>query len=74
MRKGYRKISVNGTEYEWKLGSNVVDIRSAEGLHLMPTIATVTGLTHAEVERAFRKRYLSVTPGDVHDFIVGAIG
>jgi hypothetical protein len=73
MRKGYRKISVNGAEYEWKLGRNVVDIRS-ESLHLMPTLATITGLTPHEVERAVWKNYFSVTPGDVRDYIVATQG
>jgi hypothetical protein len=70
--KGYRKIIVHCAEYHWKVGSRHVDIRffgEDPFYRMTPTIAEITGLTEDEVARAQHKRYLSVTPQHVRDFI-----
>jgi hypothetical protein len=72
MSKGYRKIIVHCAEYEWRVGRTHVDIRfwgEDPFYRMTPTIEEVTGLTSDEVDRARRKRYLSVTPQQIRDFI-----
>ena len=69
MSKSYRKISVGGADYEYKVGSSHVDIRPPEGKRLTPTLPEVMGLTWDEIERGKNKRYFSVTPRHVKEYI-----
>lgn len=71
MPKGYRRITVGGVDYEYKVGRAYVDIRPPEGERMTPTLAEVTGLTWDEIERGKWKRYFSVTPQQVKEYIEG---
>ena len=70
MRKGYRLIVVDDIEYEWVVGRRFVNIVAPEGIRKTPTIEEVTGLSSDEVERAIWKRYLSITPQQIRDYIL----
>lgn len=71
MSKGYRKIVVQGVEYEYKVGRSYVDIRPPEGARMTPDLREVTGLTWDEIERGQWKRYFSVTPKQIKEYIEG---
>ena len=71
MSKGYRKISVGGTDYEYKVGRSHVDIRFPDGSRMTPTLAKLSGLTWDEVERGKWKRWFSVTPQQIREYIDG---
>lgn len=60
---------MNGTDYRYKVGRAYVDIRLPEGSRLTPTLADVTGLSWDEIERGKYKRYFSVTPQQVKEYI-----
>ncbi|KKN63691.1 hypothetical protein LCGC14_0499260 [marine sediment metagenome] len=71
MSKGYRKISVGGVNYEYKVGRAHVDIRPPGGARMTPDLRQVTGLTWDEIERGTWKRYFSVTPQQIREYIEG---
>ncbi len=71
MSKGYRKISVGGVDYEYKVGRAYVDIRPPEGARMTPDLRQVTGLTWDEIERGTWKRYFSVTPQQIREYLEG---
>ena len=76
MSKGYRRISVDGEEYEWRVGLTCVDIRPLGKTNLRrtsPSIAKVTGLSPDQVERGQWKGWLTVAPGQIRDYIVKEI-
>ena len=67
--KGLRKIVVNDKTYEWKLIRNFVIIICPDGQKFPVDLSTLTGWSNPEIERGMNKRYFSVTPRDVADFI-----
>lgn len=80
MSKGYRKISVGGVVYEYKVGRAYVDIRPLEGARMTgltwdqiermtPDLRQVTGLTWDQIERGQWKHTLSVTPQQIREYI-----
>lgn len=83
MSKGYRKISVGGVDYEYKVGRAYVDIRPTGGARqvkgltwdqierMTPDLRQVTGLTWDEIERGQWKHTLSVTPQQIREYIEG---
>lgn len=71
MSKSYRNISVGGTDYKYKVGRSHVDIRPPEGARMTPDLTEVTGLTWNEIERGTWKRYFSVTPQQIREYIEG---
>lgn len=69
MRKGYRKITVGNTDYEYKVGRAYVDIRPPEGSRMTPDLRQVTGLTWDAIDRGKWKRTFSVTPQQIREYI-----
>ncbi len=69
MSKGYRKITVGGTDYEYKVGLVHVDIRPPEGARMTPDLREVTGWTWDEIERGQWKGGFSVRPQQIKDYI-----
>ena len=62
-----RHITVDGKEYEWKVGKSYILIRGegvkhlASGRDLFP---------NEDIERARYKKYFHVTPADIRKFIL----
>ena len=67
--KGYRKIAVDGIDYEYKVGRNYVDIRPPEGRRMTPDFEQVTGLTWDQIEWGTWKGFFSVTPQHIKEYI-----
>ena len=71
-KKHYRKLTVDGKVYNYRVGALFVDIRPVSqpsSTRTVVSIAKVKGITEAEVERGRWKRWLSVTPRDITDHI-----
>lgn len=68
--KGARKIIVDGVEYYWlyKGGPNVV-IWCSNGNKVVSSESDVTGMENDVIERAKNKRYFTVTPRDIAEWI-----
>ena len=71
MSKGYRKISVGGVEYEYKVGRAYVDIRPPEGARMTPDLRQVTGRTWDQIARGQWNHTFSVTPQQIRDYLEG---
>ena len=69
MSKGYRKIVVGGVEYTYKVGRTCVDIRPPEGPRMTPNYQQLTGWSWDRIERGCHKRYFSITPQDIREYI-----
>jgi len=68
--KGYRRINVQGKLYQWKVGRGSVSVISEEGSKMHTSISKLMGLTEYEVEKGKWKRWLSITPADIKDYIL----
>ena len=69
MMKGFRKIVVNDKTYMWRLIRNFVVIICPDGEKFPVSLSVLTGWSSPDIERGMNKRYFSVTPKDVAEFI-----
>lgn len=66
----WRRIVVDGREWRWSLGKRAGHAEARCGaVKIAAPITEVTGLSWDEVERGKWKRYFSVTPQQVADWI-----
>lgn len=67
-----RKIVVDGIEWRYHVGrSFVVAVRVADNLKRSVSFPKLTGLTWDEVDRGIRKRWLSITPQLIYNWLSG---
>lgn len=72
MKLRWRKITVGDRTYRYRLGRQnavITEDMERENNKLTPSFAEITGMTNAEVERAQRKGYFSITPKQIADYI-----
>lgn len=69
--KGYRLLRVEGVLYRYKVGESYVDIRRPDGSRLTPNFQELTDLSWSEIEKGIRKRWFSITPGLLSDYLRG---
>jgi hypothetical protein len=64
-----RKITVGGQDFEYKVGKTCVNITLPNGSRVYPTLSEISGLPVSEVERGQWKKWFSVTPSMLKDYI-----
>ena len=74
MSNGYRNITVDEKDYEYKVGRSHVDIRPPDGARMTPDFHEITGLSWDEIERRRHKGGLSVTPHQISAYIAANVG
>lgn len=68
--KGYRRIVVDGHVFRYKVGSTCTVIRDQDRLlRATPYHEELTEMTAEEIDRACQKKYFSITPAQVEEFI-----
>jgi len=67
--KAARKIVVNGKEYYWFRGRRDIVIWTEEGKKYMASESAITGMDNNSIDRAKRKKYFSITPKQVAEWI-----
>jgi len=67
--KNMRKLTVAGQHYEYKVGKTCVNIVLPDGSRVYPTLSEVSGLSFDEVERGQYKKWFSMTPSMLADYI-----
>jgi len=69
----WRKIVVNNKTYKYRIGrQNVViveDINEGEENKTVVSFSTLTNMSPNDIERAKWKRYFSITPSDIANYI-----
>ena len=66
-----RKLTVGGQDYRYKVGKTHVNIVLPDGSRVYPSFSEISGLSFDEVERGLYKKWFSVTPSMLADFISG---
>ena len=64
-----REITVGGQDFKYKVGKTFVNIVLPDGSRVHPTLSEVSGLSFDEVERGQHKRWFSMTPSVLRDYI-----
>lgn len=64
-----REITVGGQDFRYKVGRTCVNIVLPDGSRVHPTLSEVSGLSVYEVERGQHKRWFSMTPSMLGDYI-----
>ncbi len=64
-----RKIVVGEQEFHYQVGRSYINIRLPDGSRVTPSLPEVTGLSWDEVERGQWKRWFSVTPANIREYI-----
>lgn len=66
-----RKITVEGREYGWRVGSGAVAIRTSEGKGFYPSLLDVAGpeWDWNSIERGHWKGYFSIRPIAIENYI-----
>jgi hypothetical protein len=64
-----RKITVGGLDFQYKVGKTCVNIIRPCGCRVHPTLSEISGLPVSEVERGQHKRWFSVTPSMLREYI-----
>jgi hypothetical protein len=68
--KGWRIIKVNGKEWNWKIGSqNVIAKNLEDNETRTASLEDITGWTPDEIERGQHKKYFSLTPKDIAEWL-----
>lgn len=69
----WRKIVVNDKKYKYRIGrQNVViveDINEGEENKIVVSFSELTNMSPDDIERAKWKRYFSITPKDIANYI-----
>ncbi len=73
MRKGYRKIVVEGVELEYLVGKSNVIVRSSGDWKLVAPFTEVTGMTWYDIERDQWKGNFSITPVMIAKLLEGKV-
>jgi len=66
----FRKIHIRDKIYNWKFIKNRILIFDPDGKKFIPTLSELTGLSNNDIERGQRRRYFSVLPSQVKEYIV----
>lgn len=64
-----RELNLNGQVFKYKVGKTYVNIVLPDGSRVHPTLSEVSGLSFDEVERGQHKRWFSVTPSMLKNYI-----
>ncbi len=64
-----RELTVGGRVYKYKVGKTCINIVLPDGSRVHPTLSEISGLSVYEVERGQHKRWFSVTPSMLADYI-----
>lgn len=66
--KSWRTIVVDGLPFRWRYGKSV-QIRDKDGKGYRPFLTEVTGWSWNDIERGHWKRYFSLRPEQVANYI-----
>ena len=64
-----RRITVGGQDFKYNVGRTCVNIVRPDGSRVHPTFSEISGLSVYEVERGQHKKWFSVTPSMLRDYI-----
>lgn len=64
-----RKVHIANKIYEYSIGMQHIRIKTPEGKILSPNFSEVTGLNWDNIERGIWKRYFSIKPQQIKDYI-----
>jgi len=68
-QKGVRKLVLESGIWWWRKGRNVIQLWGPNGFREVADIADVSGWSWDSIERGTRKRYFSLKPQQVRDYI-----
>ena len=67
--RNMRELTVGGQDFKYKVGKTCVNIILPDGSRVHPTFSEISGLSVYEVERGQHKRWFSVTPSMLANYI-----